>query len=212
MSVWEQRTSQLRRRMQMSSQEALNKEEAPSMNPLNPLSPLSPLNPLHTHPSLYRRPRPVEGLALGLGLSLEKCEEERISRGGSLKGAGGDLSRALDNQRSPLSLGEREPPWLARPCHGNCDPTQQEAGGGETAVTFEDRARHRQSQRRSRHRRIRTEGKEPSSASQSRSASQERSLDDGAPAEGEQDPEPRAGHGGKEPAIQEEERAQDLRR
>ena len=42
MSVWEQRTSQLRRHMQMSSQEALNKEEAPPMNPLNPLNPLSP--------------------------------------------------------------------------------------------------------------------------------------------------------------------------
>lgn len=68
----------------MSSQEALNKEEAPPMNPLNPLNPLSPLNPLNAHPSLYRRPRPIEGLALGLG--LEKCEEERISRGGSLKG------------------------------------------------------------------------------------------------------------------------------
>ncbi|XP_032948505.1 voltage-dependent R-type calcium channel subunit alpha-1E isoform X7 [Rhinolophus ferrumequinum] len=208
MSVWEQRTSQLRRHMQMSSQEALNKEEAPPMNPLNPLNPLSPLNPLNAHPSLYRRPRPVEGLALG----LEKCEEERISRGGSLKGDAGDLSSALDNQKSPLSLGKREPPWLARPCHGNCDPTQQEAGGGESVVTFEDRARHRQSQRRSRHRRVRTEGKELSSASRSRSASQERSLDDGVPTEGEKDREPRGGHGGKEPTIQEEERVQDLRR
>ncbi|XP_077619355.1 voltage-dependent R-type calcium channel subunit alpha-1E isoform X2 [Crocuta crocuta] len=208
MSVWEQRTSQLRRHMQMSSQEALNKEEAPPMNPLNPLNPLSPLNPLNAHPSLYRRPRPSEGLGLG----LEKCEEERISRGGSLKGDGGDLSSALDNQRSPLSLGKREPPWLARPCHGNCDSTQQEAGGGETVVTFEDRARHRQSQRRSRHRRVRTEGKEPSSTSRSRSASQERSLDEGGPSEGEKDREPRGSHGGKEPTIQEEERGQDLRR
>ncbi|XP_016080077.1 PREDICTED: voltage-dependent R-type calcium channel subunit alpha-1E [Miniopterus natalensis] len=210
MSVWEQRTSQLRRHMQMSSQEALNKEEAPPMNPLNPLNPLSPLNPLNAHPSLYRRSRPIEGLALGLG--LEKCEEERISRGGSLKGDGGDLSSALDNQRSPLSLGKREPPWLARPCLGNCDPAQQEAGGGETVVTFEDRARHRQSQRRSRHRRVRTEGKEPSSASQSRSASQERGLDDGVPTEGEKDREPRGSHASREPTIQEEEGAQDLRR
>uniref|UniRef100_A0A8D0UU58 Voltage-dependent R-type calcium channel subunit alpha n=1 Tax=Sus scrofa TaxID=9823 RepID=A0A8D0UU58_PIG len=206
MSVWEQRTSQLRRHMQMSSQEALNKEEAPPMNPLNPLNPLSPLNPLNAHPSLYRRPRPIEGLALGLG--LEKCEEERISRGGSLKGDGGDL----DHPRSPLSLGKREPPWLARPCHGNCDPTQQEAGGGETVVTFEDRARHRQSQRRSRHRRVRTEGREPSSASRSRSVSQERSLDEAVPSEGEREREPRGGHGVKEPTIQEEERSQDLRR
>ncbi|XP_039737254.1 voltage-dependent R-type calcium channel subunit alpha-1E isoform X4 [Pteropus medius] len=208
MSVWEQRTSQLRRHMQMSSQEALNKEEAPPMNPLNPLNPLSPLNPLNAHPSLYRRPRALEGLALG----LEKCEEERGSRGGSLKGDGGDLSSALDNQKSPLSLGKREPPWPARPCHGNCDPTQQEARGGETVVTFEDRARHRQSQRRSRHRRVRTEGKEPSSASRSRSASQERSLDDGTPADGEKGREPRSSRGAKEPTIQEEERAQHLRR
>lgn len=192
----------------MSSQEALNKEEAPPMNPLNPLNPLSPLNPLNAHPSLYRRPRALEGLGLG----LEKCEEERVSRGGSLKGDGGDLSSALDNQKSPLSLGKREPPWPARPCHGHCDPTQQEARGGETVVTFEDRARHRQSQRRSRHRRVRTEGKEPSSASRSRSASQERSLDDDVPADGEKGREPRSGRGAKEPPIQEEERAQHLRR
>ncbi|XP_048214228.1 voltage-dependent R-type calcium channel subunit alpha-1E isoform X3 [Perognathus longimembris pacificus] len=210
MSVWEQRTSQLRRHMQMSSQEALNKEEAPPMNPLNPLNPLSPLNPLNAHPSLYRRSRPIEGLTLGLG--LEKCEEERISRGGSLKGDGGDLTSALDNQRSPLSLGKREPPWLSRPCHGNCDPSQQEAGGGETVVTFEDRARHRQSQRRSRHRRVRTEGKESSSASRSRSASQERSLDEVVSTEGEKEHESRGSHGGKEPTIHEEERTQDLRR
>lgn len=210
MSVWEQRTSQLRRHMQMSSQEALNKEEAPPMNPLNPLNPLSPLNPLNAHPSLYRRPRPIEGLGLGLG--LEKCEEERISRGGSLKGDGGDLSSALDNQRSTLSLGKREPPWLARSCHGNCDLTQQEAGGGETVVTFEDRARHRQSQRRSRHRRVRAEGKESASASRSRSVSQERALDEDAPTLGEKDLDSRGSHGGKEQTIQEEERAQDLRR
>ena len=196
----------------MSSQEALNKEEAPPMNPLNPLNPLSPLNPLNAHPSLYRRPRPIEGLTLGLG--LEKCEEERVSRGGSLKGDSGDLASTLDSQRSPLALGKREPPWLARPCHGNCDPTQPEAGSGETVVTFEERARHRQSQRRSRHRRVRTEGREPSSASRSRSASQERSLDEAVPSEGERDRETRAGHWGKEPMIQEEERerSQDLRR
>ncbi|XP_059136402.1 voltage-dependent R-type calcium channel subunit alpha-1E isoform X2 [Peromyscus eremicus] len=211
MSVWEQRTSQLRRHMQMSSQEALNKEEAPPMNPLNPLNPLSPLNPLNTHPSLYRRPRPIEGLALGLG--LEKCEEERISRGGSLKGDVGGLTSVLDNQRSPLSLGKREPPWLPRSCHGNCDPTQQESGGGETTVvTFEDRARHRQSQRRSRHRRVRTEGKESASVSRSRSASQERSLDEGVSIEGEKEHEPQGSHRSKEPTIHEEERTQDLRR
>ncbi|XP_045733209.1 voltage-dependent R-type calcium channel subunit alpha-1E isoform X2 [Mirounga angustirostris] len=208
MSVWEQRTSQLRRHMQMSSQEALNKEEAPPMNPLNPLNPLSPLNPLNAHPSLYRRPRPIEGLGLG----LEKCEEERISRGGSLKGDGGDLSSALDDQRSPLSLGKREPPWLARPCHGNCDPTQPEAGGGETVVTFEDRARHRQSQRRSRHRRVRTESRELSSTSRSRSASQERSLDEAVPPKGEKDCESRGSHAAKAATIQEEERGQKLRR
>ncbi|XP_052593188.1 voltage-dependent R-type calcium channel subunit alpha-1E isoform X4 [Peromyscus californicus insignis] len=210
MSVWEQRTSQLRRHMQMSSQEALNKEEAPPMNPLNPLNPLSPLNPLNAHPSLYRRPRPIEGLALGLG--LEKCEEERISRGGSLKGDVGGLTSVLDNQRSPLSLGKREPPWLPRSCHGNCDPTQQESGGGETVVTFEDRARHRQSQRRSRHRRVRTEGKESASVSRSRSASQERSLDEGVSIEGEKEHEPQGSHRSKEPTIHEEERTQDLRR
>lgn len=124
------------------------------------------------------------------------------------------MASALDSQRSPLALGKREPSWLARPCHGNCDPTQPEVGSGETVVTFGDRARHRQSQRRSRHRRVRTDGREPSSTSRSRSASQERSLDEAVPGEGERDHEPRAGHGGKEPMIQEEqrERCQDLRR
>ncbi|XP_040841269.1 voltage-dependent R-type calcium channel subunit alpha-1E isoform X1 [Ochotona curzoniae] len=202
MSVWEQRTSQLRRHMQMSSQEALNKDEAPPMNPLNPLNPLSPLNPLNAHPSLYRRPRPIEGLALGLG--LDKCEEERANRGGSLKGV-------LDSQRSPLSLGRREPPWLARPCHGNCEPAPQETTGGETVVTFEDQARHRQSQRRSRHRRVRTEAKESSSASRSRSASQERNLDEGTLTAAERGQEAQ-GSLGKEPMIHEEEQAQDSRR
>lgn len=192
--------------MQMSSQEALNKDDGPPMNPLNPLNPLSPLNPLNAHPSLYRRPRPIEGLG--------RCEEERVSRGGSLKVAVGD------RPHSPLALGRREPPWLARPCLGNCESAPAEAGGGsgggstEPTVTFEDRARHRQSQRRSRHhRRVRLEGREPASASRSRSASQERSLDEVGPSpDGDREPEARGPHGGMEPPIQEEERSQDLRR
>lgn len=193
--------------MQMSSQEALNKGEGPPMNPLNPLNPLSPLNPLNAHPSLYRRPRPLDGLSLG------RCDEEHSGRGGSLKATIGD------HAHSPLALSRREPPWLARPCQGNCESSPAEAGGGgggssgsnEPTVTFEDRARHRQSQRRSRHhRRVRLEGRDPASTSRSRSASQERSLDEAGPAD--VDLEARGPHGTKEPPILEEERSQDLRR
>ncbi|XP_055964118.1 LOW QUALITY PROTEIN: voltage-dependent R-type calcium channel subunit alpha-1E [Sorex fumeus] len=198
MSVWEQRTSQLRRHMQMSSQEALNKDDGPPLNPLNPLNPLSPLNPLNAHPSLYRRPRAGEGLG--------RCEEERVGRGGSLKVGFGD------RPHSPLAPGRREPPWPARPCLGNCEAAPAEAGAGggggaEPPAAFEDRARHRQSQRRSRHhRRVRLEGRDPASSSRSRSASQERGLDEAdPPADGEP-------LGGKQPPIQEEERGPDLRR
>uniref|UniRef100_A0A6I8MZ81 Voltage-dependent R-type calcium channel subunit alpha n=1 Tax=Ornithorhynchus anatinus TaxID=9258 RepID=A0A6I8MZ81_ORNAN len=168
MSVWEQRTSQLRRHMQMSSQEAINKEEPPPMNPLNPLNPLSPLNPLNAHPSLYRRPKASEGSG------LEKCEEEE--QGG--QGEPPQAEEAPEDPKSPTSRASGDL-WPPRPCHGNCE--SEAGGGGGTGAGSEERARHRQSQRRSRHRRGRTEGKEPPSTTEGRPASQDRGLHEGTP-------------------------------
>ncbi|XP_068930472.1 voltage-dependent R-type calcium channel subunit alpha-1E [Petaurus breviceps papuanus] len=203
MSVWEQRTSQLRRHMQMSSQEGINKDEAPPMNPLNPLNPLSPLNPLNAHPSLYRRPKPLEGLG------LEKFEEEHGNRGDFHKGEGMQHS---EDQKSPVSRPKREQPWLSKPCHGNCDPAEQESGVGEAVVSFEERARHRQSQRRSRHRRVRTEMKEQAMSAESRSGSQDRGLEEGTTAEGEKNRDSKGSQEGKEVSFHEEERSKELKR
>ncbi|XP_031792851.1 voltage-dependent R-type calcium channel subunit alpha-1E isoform X5 [Sarcophilus harrisii] len=200
MSVWEQRTSQLRRHMQMSSQEGINKEDAPPMNPLNPLNPLSPLNPLNAHPSLYRRPKPLEGLG------LEKFEEEPGNRGDFHKG------EQSEDQKSPMSRPRREQQWLSKSCHGNCDPAEQESGVGEAVVGFEERARHRQSQRRSRHRRVRTEMKEQASTGESRSGSQERGLEEGITTEGEKRRDSKGNQEGKEVSIHEEERSKELKR
>ncbi|XP_035756637.1 voltage-dependent R-type calcium channel subunit alpha-1E [Egretta garzetta] len=71
------------------------------------------------------------------------------------------------------------------------------AGGG-----IEDRARMRQSQRRSRHRRARMEGKEPSGALGSRSASQEMGLEEASPMEGAQDGDQRGDAASAEALIQ----------
>ncbi|XP_072504574.1 voltage-dependent R-type calcium channel subunit alpha-1E isoform X2 [Notamacropus eugenii] len=203
MSVWEQRTSQLRRHMQMSSQEGINKDEPPPMNPLNPLNPLSPLNPLNAHPSLYRRSKPLEGLG------LEKFEEEHGNHGDFHKGDGMQQS---EDQKSPVSRPKREQPWPSKSCHGNCDPAEQESGAGEAVVGFEERTRHRQSQRRSRHRRVRTEMKEHATSAESRSGSQERGLEEGTTTEGEKNRNSKGSQEGKEISFHEEERSKGLKR
>uniref|UniRef100_A0A493ST13 Voltage-dependent R-type calcium channel subunit alpha n=1 Tax=Anas platyrhynchos platyrhynchos TaxID=8840 RepID=A0A493ST13_ANAPP len=154
MSVWEQRTSQLRRHMQMSSQEGINKDEPPLINP---------------HASIFRRKKPGDGVA------LEKCDEEQGGKGERPKAGGGE------DRRSPSPRARRDKElWHQKACHGNCEPGEEGAGGG-----IEERARMRQSQRRSRHRKARMEGKDP--ALGSRSGSQEMGLEEAGPTEGAQD-------------------------
>uniref|UniRef100_A0A8B9VZX2 Voltage-dependent R-type calcium channel subunit alpha n=1 Tax=Anas zonorhyncha TaxID=75864 RepID=A0A8B9VZX2_9AVES len=154
MSVWEQRTSQLRRHMQMSSQEGINKDEPPLINP---------------HASIFRRKKPGDGVA------LEKCDEEQGGKGERPKAGGGE------DRRSPSPRARRDKElWHQKACHGNCEPGEEGAGGG-----IEERARMRQSQRRSRHRKARMEGKDPTLGS--RSGSQEMGLEEAGPAEGAQD-------------------------
>ncbi|XP_025940465.1 voltage-dependent R-type calcium channel subunit alpha-1E isoform X3 [Apteryx rowi] len=167
MSVWEQRTSQLRRHMQMSSQEGINKDEPPLINP---------------HASIFRRKKPGEGVA------LEKCEEEQGGKGERPPAEGPEQpapgANPGEDRRSPSPRAKRDKePWHQKSCHGNCEPGEQDGGGGG----IEDRARLRQSQRRSRHRKVRTEGKEPAGALESCSASQETGLEEAGPAEGTQD-------------------------
>ncbi|XP_077188348.1 voltage-dependent R-type calcium channel subunit alpha-1E isoform X3 [Paroedura picta] len=166
MSVWEQRTSQLRRHMQTSSQEGLNKEEPPLLNP---------------HASIFRRRKVLENSG------LEKNEEEQAGESERTQGEGSE-QRALssnpcpgirEDQRTPSPRARREwEQWHHKSFHGNCSLADQEGGGG--SVAFEERARLRHSQRRSRHRRVRTEAKE------NRSASQETGTEEVTPAEGEQ--------------------------
>jgi len=171
MSVWEQRTSQLRRHMQMSSQEGINKAEPPLVNP---------------HASIFRRKKP------GDGVTLEKCAEEQGGKGERPPAeepeqpAPGANPSGGEDERSPSPRAKRDKElWHQKSCHGNCEPGEQDGTGGGV----EDRARMRQSQRRSRHRRARMEGKDPSGALGSRSASQEMGLEEASPTEGPQDGE-----------------------
>uniref|UniRef100_A0A8C8BSB0 Voltage-dependent R-type calcium channel subunit alpha n=1 Tax=Otus sunia TaxID=257818 RepID=A0A8C8BSB0_9STRI len=167
MSVWEQRTSQLRRHMQMSSQEGINKDEPPLINP---------------HASIFRRKKPGDGVA------LEKCAEEqqggkseRLPAEGPEQPASGANPGGGEDRRSPSPRAKRDKElWHQKSCHGNCEPGEQDGTGGG----IEDRARMRQSQRRSRHRRARIEGKEPAGALGSRSASQEMGLEEASTTEG----------------------------
>ncbi|XP_038000497.1 voltage-dependent R-type calcium channel subunit alpha-1E isoform X4 [Motacilla alba alba] len=161
MSVWEQRTSQLRRHMQMSSQEGINKDEPPLINP---------------HASIFRRKRPGEGV------TLEKCAEEQGK--GECEGPEQPVPGANpgggEDRTSPRA---KRDVWQQKSCHGNCEPGEQDGAGG----SIEDRARMRQSQRRSRHRRARMEGKDTAGILGSRSASQEMGLEEASTAEGTQD-------------------------
>uniref|UniRef100_A0A8C3IQB0 Voltage-dependent R-type calcium channel subunit alpha n=1 Tax=Chrysemys picta bellii TaxID=8478 RepID=A0A8C3IQB0_CHRPI len=181
MSVWEQRTSQLRRHMQMSSQEGLNKDAPPLINP---------------HASIFRRKMPGENV------TLEKSEEDH---GGSAEhpqaecldqpiAGTNSCPSTKEDQKSPSPRAKRDrEQWHQKSCHGNCDLTEQEGGGrggGGGGAGIEDRARLR----------VRTEGKEPAGALESRSASQEAGLEEANPTEGEQ----ARNEGGKEDTNQEE--------
>ncbi|XP_023787525.1 voltage-dependent R-type calcium channel subunit alpha-1E isoform X3 [Cyanistes caeruleus] len=166
MSVWEQRTSQLRRHMQMSSQEGINKDEPPLINP---------------HASIFRRKRPGEGV------TLEKCAEEQgkgerpLAEGPEQPVPGANPGGGED-RTSPRAKRDKDM-WQQKSCHGNCEPGEQDGAGGSA----EERARMRQSQRRSRHRRTRMEGKDTAGILGSRSASQEMGLEEACTAEGTQD-------------------------
>lgn len=180
MSVWEQRTSQLRRRRQMSSQEGLNKDEPPLLNP---------------HASIFRRRKPLEGSG------LEKNEEGRSERahGEGLEQpimASNPCPNLREDQRAPSPRAKRDwEEWHHKSFHGNCEPNEE--GGG--SVNFEDRVRLRQSQRRSRHRRVRTEAKE------NKAASQEMCPEGVSSAEGAQSGEQKKNEEEKEALIEKEE-------
>ncbi|XP_071421843.1 voltage-dependent R-type calcium channel subunit alpha-1E isoform X2 [Pithys albifrons albifrons] len=177
MSVWEQRTSQLRRHMQMSSQEGINKDEPPFINP---------------HASIFRRKK------LGDGVTLEKCAEEQ-GKGERPLGEGPEQPVPGANPGGgEEELRARRDMWQQKSCHGNCEPGEQDGAGGGT----EDRARMRQSQRRSRHRRARMEGKEQAGISGSRSASQEMGLEEASTMEGAQDGDRRGDVAAAEALIQ----------
>ncbi|XP_027514178.1 voltage-dependent R-type calcium channel subunit alpha-1E isoform X8 [Corapipo altera] len=185
MSVWEQRTSQLRRHMQMSSQEGINKDEPPLINP---------------HASIFRRKKP------GDGVTLEKCAEEqgkgeRPLAEGPEQAVPGANPGGGEDRRSPSPRAKRDKDmWQQKSCHGNCEPGEQDGAGG----SIEDRARMRQSQRRSRHRRARMEGKEQAGILGSRSASQEMGLEEASTMEGAQDGDRRGDVAAAEALIQAE--------
>ncbi|XP_050162671.1 voltage-dependent R-type calcium channel subunit alpha-1E isoform X7 [Myiozetetes cayanensis] len=183
MSVWEQRTSQLRRHMQMSSQEGINKDEPPLINP---------------HASIFRKKKP------GDGVTLEKCTEEQgkgerpLAEGPEQPVLGANPSGGED-RRSPSPRAKRDKDmWQQKSCLGNCEPGEQDGAGG----SVEDRARMRQSQRRSRHRRARMEGKEQAGILGSRSASQEMGLEEASTMEGAQDGDRRGDVAATEVLIQ----------
>uniref|UniRef100_A0A8B9VWR1 Voltage-dependent R-type calcium channel subunit alpha n=1 Tax=Anas zonorhyncha TaxID=75864 RepID=A0A8B9VWR1_9AVES len=173
MSMWEPRSSHLRerrRRHHMSVWEQRTSQlrrhmQMSSQEGINKDEP--PL--INPHASIFRRKKPGDGVA------LEKCDEEQGGKGERPKAGGGE------DRRSPSPRARRDKElWHQKACHGNCEPGEEGAGGG-----IEERARMRQSQRRSRHRKARMEGKDPTLGS--RSGSQEMGLEEAGPAEGAQD-------------------------
>uniref|UniRef100_A0A8B9D373 Voltage-dependent R-type calcium channel subunit alpha n=1 Tax=Anser brachyrhynchus TaxID=132585 RepID=A0A8B9D373_9AVES len=172
MSMWEPRSSHLRerrRRHHMSVWEQRTSQlrrhmQMSSQEGINKDEP--PL--INPHASIFRRKKPGDGVA------LEKCDEEQGGKGERPPAEGPE-------QRSPSPRARRDKElWHQKACHGNCEPGEEGAGGG-----IEERARMRQSQRRSRHRKARMEGKDP--ALGSRSGSQEMGLEEASPTEGAQD-------------------------
>ncbi|XP_040216183.1 voltage-dependent R-type calcium channel subunit alpha-1E isoform X5 [Rana temporaria] len=140
MSIWEQRTSQLRRHIQMSSKEGLQNEELTALNP---------------HSSIYRKTKLEEESAE----KVEGQQEEKPATEGH-----------KDGEESPTQQNLREH-WRQKSRHGNAENTEP------NGTTPEESIRRRQSQRRSRHKKVRTEGKEMSSNPNSTSASQEGGLE-----------------------------------
>uniref|UniRef100_A0A8C3RK41 Voltage-dependent R-type calcium channel subunit alpha n=1 Tax=Cyanoderma ruficeps TaxID=181631 RepID=A0A8C3RK41_9PASS len=169
MSMWEPRSSHLRerrRRHHMSVWEQRTSQlrrhmQMSSQEGINKDEP--PL--INPHASIFRRKRPGEG--------LEKCAEEQGKAEGPEQPVPG-VNPGGGEDRTKRDL------WQQKSCHGNCEPGEQDGAGG----SVEDRARMRQSQRRSRHRRARLEGKDAAGTLGSRSASQETGLEEASTAEG----------------------------
>uniref|UniRef100_A0A8C3RIK9 Voltage-dependent R-type calcium channel subunit alpha n=1 Tax=Cyanoderma ruficeps TaxID=181631 RepID=A0A8C3RIK9_9PASS len=179
MSMWEPRSSHLRerrRRHHMSVWEQRTSQlrrhmQMSSQEGINKDEP--PL--INPHASIFRRKRPGEG--------LEKCAEEQGKAEGPEQPVPG-VNPGGGEDRTKRDL------WQQKSCHGNCEPGEQDGAGG----SVEDRARMRQSQRRSRHRRARLEGKDAAGTLGSRSASQETGLEEASTAEGTQDGDRRGDH------------------
>ncbi|XP_041417446.1 voltage-dependent R-type calcium channel subunit alpha-1E isoform X1 [Xenopus laevis] len=141
MSIWEQRTSQLRRHIKMSSPEAIQSEELTALNP---------------HSSIYRKNK--------------EADEQKTEKGEGnqdVKLVISPVEGPPEGEGSPSHRNLREH-WRQKSRHGNTEPN---------GTTPEEAIRRRQSQRRSRHKRVRTEGREQCSNSNSTSASREGGLD-----------------------------------
>lgn len=141
LSIWEQRTSQLRRHIQISSKEALQNDELTALNP---------------RASICCKTKQGEEAN---GEKVEGGNEEKQATEGN-----------KDGDESPTHQNLREH-WRQKSRHGNAE--NMEPNG----TTPEQSIRRRQSQRRSRHKKVRTEGKETPSNPNSTSASQEGGLD-----------------------------------
>ncbi|XP_053549925.1 voltage-dependent R-type calcium channel subunit alpha-1E [Bombina bombina] len=171
MSIWEQRTSQLRRHIQMSSQEAIQSEELTALNP---------------HSSIYRKNKLAEEQTAE---KTEGPEEDKPS----VK-AGETL---MEGEESPSHKNLREQ-WRQKSKHGNTENTEP------NGTTPEDGIRRRQSQRRSRHKKARADGREQSSASNSTSVSQEGGLDKATSEDGKTTAEEKSNGDIKEVRVTEE--------
>ncbi|XP_030062440.1 voltage-dependent R-type calcium channel subunit alpha-1E [Microcaecilia unicolor] len=180
LSVWEQRTSQLRRRRQMSSQEAIQKEEPAALNP---------------HSSVYRKMKASDGAILEEG-GEQRERPETVQEESQEDILGTNPSQgSTDAPGSPSTRTKRDH-WRSKSHHGNYGVTEHERGG------FDEAVRRRHSQRRTRHRRVRTVGREHAGTSESTSASRERGLDELTPLQRGQDGEEKKNEE-KEPLVQE---------
>ncbi|KAM9325782.1 voltage-dependent R-type calcium channel subunit alpha-1E [Gastrophryne carolinensis] len=89
MSIWEQRTSQIRRHIQMSSQEALQNDELKALNP---------------HSSIYRKTKAIEESA---DENVDREQEEKLG-----------VDNHKDGEESPSQPNLREH-WRQKSKHGN---------------------------------------------------------------------------------------------
>uniref|UniRef100_A0A8C5R7X2 Voltage-dependent R-type calcium channel subunit alpha n=1 Tax=Leptobrachium leishanense TaxID=445787 RepID=A0A8C5R7X2_9ANUR len=145
MSIWEQRTSQLRRHIQMSSQEALQSEELTALNP---------------HPSIYQKNK-----------GIDESTTEKDATNPEDKLGVSPVEGQKEGEESPSHRNLREN-WRHRSSRRGIAENNEPNG-----TTPEDAMRRRHSQRRSRHKKVRMEGREVSSVPNSTSVSREGGLD-----------------------------------